>query len=83
METDSLRFEQVGTLGRLGPGFIHNRLPKTSKTAKTGVDPVSWTPEHLRSRSPRCRDRDDLTYLSFVGRWLNWCMRAARRRVGA
>ena len=33
-----------------------------------GVDPVSWTPEHLRSRSPACRRRDDITRQSFVAR---------------
>jgi len=34
----------------------------------TEVDPVSWTPEHLCSRSPRWRRRDHLTVLSSVGR---------------
>ena len=48
--------------------------------APTGVDPVSWTPEHLRSRGPACRNRDDVMHLNFVARWSNWCKPDARRR---
>ena len=44
------------------------------------VDPVSWTPEPLRSRSPPCRRRDDATRLNFATRWLSWCKPDARRR---
>src|SRR4029077_7110125 len=44
------------------------------------VDPVSWTPEHLCSRSPRWRRRDHLTLLSSVARWSSWCVPAARQR---
>src|SRR6478672_5631473 len=46
----------------------------------TEVDPVSWTPEHLCSRSPRWRRRDHLTLLSSVARWSSWCVLAARQR---
>ena len=45
-----------------------------------GVDPVSWTPEPLRWRSPPCRDQDDLIHLNFAARWSSWCMPAALRR---
>jgi arylsulfatase A-like enzyme len=38
------------------------------------VDPVSWTPEDLCGRSPRCqasRGSEEHTRLSFGGRWLS------------
>src|SRR4029077_13756784 len=58
------------------------KSPLTTPTPGMGseVDPVSWTPEHLCSRSPRWRRRDHLTLLSSVARWSSWCVLAARRR---
>src|SRR5262249_32233863 len=47
------------------------------------VDPVSWTPEDLCRRSPRCRAREGSehhTRLSFGGRWLISCVLVARPR---
>jgi transposase len=44
------------------------------------VAPVSWTPDGLRSRSPRWPRQDCPTHLSSAARWWTWCMPAARRR---
>jgi hypothetical protein len=33
-----------------------------------GVDPVWWTPEHLRTRSPPCGIRDEVIRQSFVAK---------------
>src|SRR6516162_10158503 len=44
------------------------------------VDPVSWTPEHLCSRSPRWRRRDHPIHRNSVARWSSWYVLAARRR---
>src|SRR6478752_2238353 len=57
-------------------GEVFRRLA----SQKGEVDPVSWTPEHLCSRSPRWRRRDHLTLLSSVARWSSWCVLAARQR---
>jgi hypothetical protein len=45
-----------------------------------GVDPVLWTPERLHSRSPPCRNRDEVIHLSFVANWSSWCKPAVRPR---
>jgi hypothetical protein len=44
------------------------------------VAPVSWTPEYLGSRSPRWPRQEEPIHLSFVARWLSWCMVVARPR---
>jgi hypothetical protein len=44
------------------------------------VDPVSWTPEHLCSRSSRWRRRDQPIPRNSVARWSNWSAPGARRR---
>src|SRR5215471_10490847 len=47
------------------------------------VDPVSWTPQDLCRRSPRCQPREGSehhTRLSFGGRWLISCVLVARPR---
>jgi hypothetical protein len=44
------------------------------------VAPVSWTPAHLCSRSPRCRSQEEPTPLSSVASWSSWWTPAARPR---
>ncbi len=45
-----------------------------------GIDPLSWTPDHLGERSPRCREETHPIRSSFASRRSSWCMPAARRR---
>jgi hypothetical protein len=45
---------------------------------RTEVDPVSWTPEHLCSRSLRWRRQDHPTHRNSVARWSSWYAPAAR-----
>ena len=68
---------------------INNRLagflPPTSANqifdaGRTEVAPVSWTPAHLCSRSPRCRSQDEPTPLSSVANWSSWWTPAAHPR---
>jgi hypothetical protein len=42
---------QQGSIVDVGGGHLH-RLNQDRLLIVAGVDPVSWTPEHLRSRSP-------------------------------
>jgi hypothetical protein len=46
---------------------------------QSGVDLVSWTPDVLGNRSPRCRNETDYMRLSSGSRWLNWCEQGAAR----
>jgi hypothetical protein len=47
-------------------------LNKVATSMFSEVAPVSWTPEHLCSRSPRWPRHDYPTHPRFVARWWNW-----------
>ena len=66
--------------GLLGRQTVSTGFSSSARRAPSEVDPVSWTPARLRSRSPRWPRRDYPTRPRSAARWWNWCTPAERRR---